>query len=153
MHVNVTPNPWNENTQLMHVGVQGFEIDEAERPRANLVFLIDVSGSMNQPNKLPLAVQAMHMLVDELHPDDTVSIVVYAGAAGAVLEPTRARNARRIHEALDRLRAGGSTAGGAKASIMCTPINPATNNPPPIPNMVRTMRPVISLRRISTSRQ
>ncbi len=117
MHVNVTPNPWNENTQLMHVGVQGFEIDEAERPRANLVFLIDVSGSMNQPNKLPLAVQAMHMLVDELHPDDTVSIVVYAGAAGAVLEPTRARNARRIHEALDRLRAGGSTAGGAGLAL------------------------------------
>lgn len=117
MHVNVTPNPWNENTQLMHVGVQGFEIDEAERPRANLVFLIDVSGSMNQANKLPLAVQAMHMLVDELHPDDTVSIVVYAGAAGAVLEPTRARNARRIHEALDRLRAGGSTAGGAGLAL------------------------------------
>lgn len=117
MHVNVTPNPWNENTQLMHIGVQGFEIDEAERPRANLVFLIDVSGSMNQPNKLPLAVQAMHMLVDELHPDDTVSIVVYAGAAGAVLEPTRARNARRIHEALDRLRAGGSTAGGAGLAL------------------------------------
>ncbi|MBO6765383.1 VWA domain-containing protein [Maricaulis sp.] len=112
-HVTVTPNPWNENTQLMHVGIQGFEIVPDERPRANLVFLVDVSGSMNAPDKLPLAVQAMHMLVDELEPEDTVSLVVYAGAAGAVLEPTEARNARRIHEALDRLHAGGSTAGGA----------------------------------------
>lgn len=112
-HVTVTPNPWNANTQLMHVGIQGFEIVPDERPRANLVFLVDVSGSMNSPDKLPLAVQAMHMLVDELEPEDTVSLVVYAGAAGAVLEPTEARNARRIHEALDRLHAGGSTAGGA----------------------------------------
>ena len=112
-HVTVTPNPWNSSTQLMHVGIQGFEIVPDERPRANLVFLIDVSGSMNSPDKLPLAVQAMHMLVDELEPEDTVSLVVYAGAAGAVLEPTEARNARRIHEALDRLHAGGSTAGGA----------------------------------------
>lgn len=112
-HVTVTPNPWNANTRLMHVGIQGFEIVPDERPRANLVFLIDVSGSMNSPDKLPLAVQAMHMLVDELEPEDTVSLVVYAGAAGAVLEPTEARHARRIHEALDRLHAGGSTAGGA----------------------------------------
>ena len=112
-HVTVTPNPWNANTQLMHVGIQGFEIVPEERPRANLVFLVDVSGSMNSPDKLPLAVQALHMLVDELEDEDTVSLVVYAGAAGAVLEPTEARNERRIHEALDRLHAGGSTAGGA----------------------------------------
>jgi len=112
-HVTVTPNPWNANTQLMHVGIQGFEIVPDERPRANLVFLVDVSGSMNSPDKLPLAVQALHMLVDELEDEDTVSLVVYAGAAGAVLEPTEARNERRIHEALDRLHAGGSTAGGA----------------------------------------
>ena len=116
-HVTVTPNPWNANTQLMHVGIQGFEIIPEERPRANLVFLIDVSGSMNSPDKLPLAVQAMHMLVDELEPDDTVAIVVYAGAAGAVLEPTEARNARAIHRALDNLRAGGSTAGGAGLAL------------------------------------
>ena len=112
-HVTVTPNPWNANTQLMHVGIQGFEIVPDERPRANLVFLVDVSGSMNAPDKLPLAVQALHMLVDELEDEDTVSLVVYAGAAGAVLEPTEARNERRIHAALDRLHAGGSTAGGA----------------------------------------
>ena len=116
-HVTVTPNPWNANTQLMHVGIQGFEIIPEERPRANLVFLIDVSGSMNSPDKLPLAVQAMHMLVDELEPDDTVAIVVYAGAAGAVLEPTEARTARAIHRALDNLRAGGSTAGGAGLAL------------------------------------
>ena len=112
-HVTVTPNPWNANTRLMHVGIQGFEIVPDARPRANLVFLVDVSGSMNAPDKLPLAVQALHMLVDELEDEDTVSLVVYAGAAGAVLEPTEARNERRIHAALDRLHAGGSTAGGA----------------------------------------
>lgn len=115
--VQVTPNPWNPATQLMHVSVQGYELVPEERPRANLVFLIDVSGSMNSPDKLPLAVQAMHLLVDELSPDDTVAIVVYAGAAGAVLEPTQARDARQIHEALDRMRAGGSTAGGAGLAL------------------------------------
>ena len=115
--VSVTPNPWNPDTQLLHVGVQGYDLALEERPRANLVFLIDVSGSMNSPDKLPLAVQAMHMLVDELDRDDTVSIVVYAGAAGAVLEPTQARHSRRIHQALDRLSAGGSTAGGAGLAL------------------------------------
>ncbi|MEC9249746.1 MAG: VWA domain-containing protein [Pseudomonadota bacterium] len=115
--VQVMPTPWNENTQLLHIGVQGYDLIPTERPRANLVFLIDVSGSMNAPDKLPLALQAMHMLVDELDEDDTVSIVVYAGAAGAVLEPTQARHAPQIHEALDSLRAGGSTAGGAGLSL------------------------------------
>jgi len=115
--VSVTPNPWNPDTQLLHVGVQGYDLALEERPRANLVFLIDVSGSMNSPDKLPLAVQAMHMLVDELDREDTVSIVVYAGAAGAVLEPTQARHSRRIHQALDRLSAGGSTAGGAGLAL------------------------------------
>tara|TARA_R110000868_G_scaffold86206_3_gene241853 strand:- start:15857 stop:17665 length:1809 start_codon:yes stop_codon:yes gene_type:complete len=115
--VQVTPNPWNPNTRLLHIGVQGYEMVAEERPRSNLVFLIDVSGSMNSPDKLPLAVEAMHMLVDELDPDDTVAIVVYAGAAGAVLEPTQARDRRQIHAALDRMRAGGSTAGGAGLSL------------------------------------
>lgn len=116
-HVEVMPSPWNEDTQLLHIGIQGYEVVPEERPRANLVFLIDVSGSMGAPDKLPLAVDAMHMLVDELDPDDTVAIVVYAGAAGAVLEPTEARDARRIHTALDRLSAGGSTAGGAGLAL------------------------------------
>ena len=116
-HVEVMPTPWNADTQLLHIGIQGYDVVPEERPRANLVFLIDVSGSMGAPDKLPLAVDAMHMLVDELDPDDTVSIVVYAGAAGAVLEPTEARHARRIHNALDRLSAGGSTAGGAGLAL------------------------------------
>ncbi|MBR9825746.1 MAG: DUF3520 domain-containing protein [Alphaproteobacteria bacterium] len=116
-HVEVTPNPWNEDTQLLHVGIQGYEIVPEERPRANLVFLIDVSGSMNAPDKLPLAVEAMRLLVNELEPDDTVSLVVYAGAAGAVLEPTEVRHAERIHQALGCLSAGGSTAGGAGLAL------------------------------------
>ncbi|WP_291845059.1 VWA domain-containing protein [Maricaulis sp.] len=116
-HVTVTPTPWNAGTQLLHIGIQGYEIIAEERPRANLVFLVDVSGSMNDPDKLPLAIQAMHMLVDELHPEDTVALVVYAGAAGAVLPPTEARDARTIHRALDRLSAGGSTAGGAGLAL------------------------------------
>jgi len=115
--VHVTPNPWNEDTQLLHVGIQGYALAQEERPRANLVFLIDVSGSMRAADKLPLAVQAMHMLVDTLDEDDTVSIVVYAGAAGAVLPPTHASDQRTIHEALDSLSAGGSTAGGAGLAL------------------------------------
>jgi Ca-activated chloride channel family protein len=112
-NVTVLPNPWNADTELMHIGIQGYDIPEGERPSANLVFLIDVSGSMYDEDKLPLAVSAMHMLTDTLAPDDRVSIVVYAGAAGAILEPTRAADSECIHAALDMLEAGGSTAGGA----------------------------------------
>ena len=111
-HVTVMPNPWNDATQLMHIGIQGYDIERAERPRANLVFLIDVSGSMNSPDKLPLAIQGLRMLLGELDPDDTIGIVVYAGAAGTVLEPTPVSERARIEAALDRLSAGGSTAGG-----------------------------------------
>ena len=110
--VTVLPNPWNENTQLMHIGVQGYDIPREERPRANLVFLVDVSGSMSSPDKLPLAIQGLQMLVENLDDDDTVSIVVYAGAAGAILEPTRGSDRHCINAALDMLEAGGSTAGG-----------------------------------------
>ena len=111
-NVTVLPNPWNADTELMHIGIQGYDIPEGERPGANLVFLIDVSGSMSAPDKLPLAISAMHMLTDTLAPEDRVSIVVYAGAAGAILEPTRAADRECIHAALDMLDAGGSTAGG-----------------------------------------
>jgi len=111
-NVTVLPNPWNENTQLMHIGVQGYDIPRDERPRANLVLLVDVSGSMNSADKLPLAINGLHMLVDELDDDDTVSIVVYAGAAGAILQPTQGEDRHCIHAALDMLSAGGSTAGG-----------------------------------------
>ena len=112
IQTHVTPNPWNENTQLLHVGVQGYDIAPEERPRANLVFLIDVSGSMRAADKLPLAQRALRMLVETLDEDDTISIVVYAGAAGAVLPPTPASDSETILRAIDRLQAGGSTAGG-----------------------------------------
>ncbi|MEM7210366.1 MAG: von Willebrand factor type A domain-containing protein [Pseudomonadota bacterium] len=111
-HVSVMPTPWNGDTQLMRIGIKGYELAETEKPRSNLVFLLDTSGSMNQPNKLPLLKNAFRMLVQSLDPDDTVSIVTYAGSAGTVLEPTKAKNANTILAALDRLNAGGSTAGG-----------------------------------------
>ena len=83
-----------------------------EIPRANLVFLVDVSGSMATPDKLPLVKQSLRMLTEQLHSEDTVSIVVYAGAAWAVLGPTLGSERQRIRAALERLSAGGSTAGG-----------------------------------------
>ena len=109
--VTLMPTPWNPDTRLMHIGIKGFTINGGERPRSNLVFLLDTSGSMEEPNKLPLLRNSLKMLVDTLQPDDTVSIVVYAGAAGTVLEPTRARDKAKILAALDNLSAGGSTAG------------------------------------------
>lgn len=111
--VTVMPTPWNENTQLMHVAIKGYEIEHAQKPRSNLVFLIDTSGSMEEPDKLPLLKNSFRMLVDRLNPEDTVSIVTYAGSAGTVLEPTKASDKAAILSALDRLEAGGSTAGEA----------------------------------------
>jgi Ca-activated chloride channel family protein len=110
--VAVLPTPWNDNTRLLHIGIKGFELDAAEKPRANLVFLVDVSGSMNSPDKLPLLKNSLSMLVDTLETKDTVAIAVYAGAAGTVLEPTPAGERGKILAALNRLQAGGSTAGG-----------------------------------------
>lgn len=110
--VTITDTPWNPHTRLMHIGVQGYDVLPAEQPRSNLVFLIDVSGSMASPDKLPLAIQGFRMMLSELRPDDTVAIAVYAGAAGVVLEPTPVSERGRIDAALDSLSAGGSTAGG-----------------------------------------
>ncbi|MEQ8406448.1 MAG: VWA domain-containing protein [Oceanicaulis sp.] len=110
--VTVTDTPWNPHTQLMHVGVQGYDVIPEERPRANLVFLIDTSGSMRGADKLPLALQGFRMMLAELDPDDTVAVAVYAGSAGVVLEPTPVSERGRIEAALDGLSAGGSTAGG-----------------------------------------
>jgi Ca-activated chloride channel family protein len=104
--------PWNENHYLMHVGLKGKSIDKGELPPSNLVFLIDVSGSMSYGNKLPLLKRAFKMLVNELRPEDRVSIVVYAGAAGKVLDSTPGDEKQKILEALENLSAGGSTAGG-----------------------------------------
>lgn len=103
--------PWNPGHQLALIGLQGARIDTKDLPPNNLVFLLDVSGSMNKPAKLPLVKEAMRLLVGQLRPQDRVSIVVYAGAAGLVLEPTADK--AKMLEAIDRLEAGGSTAGGA----------------------------------------
>jgi Ca-activated chloride channel family protein len=107
----IMPTPWNADTKLLHIGIKGFDIAPAERPRANLVFLVDTSGSMQEPNKLPLLINSMKLLVDELSADDTVSIVTYAGSAGTLLEPTAAAEKAKIMAALEGLWAGGSTAG------------------------------------------
>lgn len=109
--VTVLPTPWNKNTKLIHIGIKGFDIQAEKRPHANLVFLVDTSGSMDEPNKLPLAKNALKMLVDSLQPTDHVAIVTYAGNAGTVLEPTAASDKARILSAIERLDAGGSTAG------------------------------------------
>ncbi|CAN7346673.1 VWA domain-containing protein [Pararhizobium sp. LjRoot235] len=109
--VTVVPTPWNANTRLMHVGIKGYDVAPATAPRANLVFLIDVSGSMDEPYKLPLLKSAFRLLVDKLKPEDTVAIVTYAGNAGTVLEPTAIKDKAKILAAIDTLQPGGSTAG------------------------------------------
>ncbi len=105
--------PWNSNHQLLHIGLKGKSIDKSALAPSNIVFLIDVSGSMNAPNKLPLLKSAFGLLVNELRPQDRVAIVVYAGAAGLVLESTSGNRKEAIMGAIDNLAAGGSTAGGA----------------------------------------
>ncbi len=105
--------PWNTKHLLLHIGLQGKDINTGGLPGSNLVFLVDVSGSMQPANKLPLLKSAFRMLVNNLRPEDYVSIVVYAGAAGLVLPPTPGNDKEIIISALDRLTAGGSTAGGA----------------------------------------
>lgn len=104
--------PWNDKHKLARIAIKGKEIENSQRTVSNLVFLLDVSGSMNEPNKLPLVRRGMEMLVGQLGENDRVAIVVYAGAAGQVLESTTADNKDVIFEALDRLQAGGSTNGG-----------------------------------------
>lgn len=104
--------PWNAQHRLVHIGLQGKEIPLQNLPNANIVFLIDVSGSMEEPNKLPLVKASMNLLADQLRADDKVAIVVYAGNAGLVLPATSGANKIAIKEAIDQLQAGGSTAGG-----------------------------------------
>jgi len=112
VYTEISDCPWNEEYKLMHIGLQGKKLDLSEAPQSNLVFLLDVSGSMNRPNKLGLVKKAFKLLVDNLKPDDQISIVVYAGAAGLVLPATNGGNKDKILEAIDKLSAGGSTAGG-----------------------------------------
>ncbi|MBP2238310.1 Ca-activated chloride channel family protein [Sinorhizobium kostiense] len=111
--VTLTPAPWNAGTRLMHVAIKGYDVVPSEAPKANLVFLIDVSGSMDEPDKLPLLKNAFRLLIDRLKPEDTVSIVTYAGNAGTVLEPTAVKDKAKILSAIDTLQPGGSTAGAA----------------------------------------
>lgn len=108
----ISDSPWNPQHKLVHIGLQGKEIVTENSPPSNLVFLLDVSGSMNTQNKLPLIKSAFQLLVDELTEKDTVSIVVYAGAAGVVLPPTKGNEKDKILAAINDLEAGGSTAGG-----------------------------------------
>ncbi len=111
-NITVVPTPWNTATKLVHIGIKGYDIKQTEKPKSNLVFLLDTSGSMNAANKLPLLKNSFKLLLSTLSKDDTVSIVAYAGSAGVVLEPTKVKNKAKILAALDRLNAGGSTAGG-----------------------------------------
>lgn len=107
---DVAQTPWNPETRLLRIGLRGYDLSPSERPPANLVFLVDVSGSMNEPDKLPLVKRALGMVADNMKAGDHVSIVVYAGAAGVVLEPTA--SPAEVRAALNDLSAGGSTAGG-----------------------------------------
>ena len=113
IHTEVAPAPWRPQHRLLRIGLQARRIDTRGLPPSNLVFLIDVSGSMDEPNKLPLVKASLTMLVNTLRPADRVAIVVYAGSAGLVLSSTSGDEKAKILEAIDRLEAGGSTAGGA----------------------------------------
>lgn len=108
----LSPAPWNTKRQLLMVGIKGYDVPKATLPPANLVFLLDTSGSMESPDKLPLLKQSFAQLVPQLRAQDRVSIVVYAGSAGLVLPPTPGNRHDEILAALDRLQAGGSTNGG-----------------------------------------
>lgn len=112
INLEAANTPWNLNTKLVRIGLQGKEYLNEDLPASNLTFLIDVSGSMSNQNKLPLLKSAFKLLVNQLREKDKVSIVVYAGAAGVVLEPTSGDEKEKIIKALDNLNAGGSTAGG-----------------------------------------
>jgi Ca-activated chloride channel family protein len=112
IYAEISECPWQDGHKLMHIGMQAKKVDKSELPPSNMVFLIDVSGSMGTPNKLPLLKQSLNLLVDELREEDRVAIVVYAGAAGLVLSSTKGNQKEKIREALSLLNAGGSTAGG-----------------------------------------
>jgi Ca-activated chloride channel family protein len=109
----LAPAPWNAKRQLLLVGIQGYRVPKAQIPASNLVFLIDTSGSMDEPNKLPLLKASLKQLVRELRPQDHVAIVTYAGAAGVALASTTGDRHAAIDTAIDQLGAGGSTNGGA----------------------------------------
>jgi Ca-activated chloride channel family protein len=107
------PSPWNANTHLLHIGIKAYEVASEQLPPSNLVFLVDVSGSMRSPDKLQLLVNSLKLLVNNMRDEDSIALVVYAGASGVVLEPTSGQYKAKITAALDSLTAGGSTNGGA----------------------------------------
>ncbi|MEI7736198.1 MAG: VWA domain-containing protein [Ferruginibacter sp.] len=111
IHTELASCPWNNQHKLVQIGLKGKDIVKDKLPPANLVFLIDVSGSMDEPNKLPLVQSSLQLLTDQLRENDRVAIVVYAGAAGTVLPSTSGNNKTKIKAAIDQLQAGGSTAG------------------------------------------
>ena len=113
LYTELAACPWNKDNLLLHIGLKGKQLEQKEFKRSNLVFLIDVSGSMTPSNKLPLLVKAFKMFTENLKDEDVVSIVVYAGSTGLVLPPTKGSEKIKIIDVLDRLEAGGSTAGGA----------------------------------------
>lgn len=112
LHSELSAAPWNSDKQLLLIGLKGYEVPKASLPSSHLVFLVDVSGSMQERNKLPLAKEAMRLLAAQMRSTDYVSMVVYAGAAGMVLPPTSGSNKALILRAIDSLEAGGSTNGG-----------------------------------------
>ncbi len=109
----IAASPWNPDRHLLQIGIQGYQPEPEQRPAANLVFLVDISGSMQSPDKLGLVKRSLNLLVNEMRPDDRIALVVYAGAAGVVLDSTPARHRGRIHAAIASLQAGGSTNGSA----------------------------------------
>jgi Ca-activated chloride channel homolog len=111
-HTEVAVCPWKPEHKLLKIGLKGWDMPPAQRPAANLVFLVDVSGSMRPPNKLPLLKEALRLLAGRLDERDTVSMVVYAGSSGMVLPPTNGENRQAILDAINRLESGGSTNGG-----------------------------------------
>ena len=115
--ITVTPSPWSQDRQILHIGLQGYDIPRAEQPPLNLVFLIDTSGSMSSEERLPLARKALNLLVSQLRPQDHVAMVAYAGSAGEVLAPTSGAQKLKMRCALGALESGGSTAGGEGLSL------------------------------------
>jgi Ca-activated chloride channel family protein len=109
--VTVMPAPWRPTDKLVHVAIKGYDLKRAERPRANLVFLLDVSGSMEPEDRLPLVKNALRLFLDQLQPNDTVGIVTYASGSGIALEPTKISDKQKILTAIEKLEAGGSTNG------------------------------------------
>jgi Ca-activated chloride channel family protein len=113
----LTDCPWNDKHQLIRIGIKGKDIEVKNRKTNNLVFLVDVSGSMSSSDKLPLLKSGLRLLVDQMQAEDRITLVAYAGAAGMVLPPTDGKHKEQILEALERLESGGSTAGGAGITL------------------------------------